>query len=159
MHKDMSETDSINRVSVVIDLLKRCDKAGLKFEEAKASLLKQGYTESEISLAAGNYQYGLPQPISDVPHKTAEYFKAHPDQALADGENLLKAQHKEDVADERTQAILDITASEGAGELGVGNTDAQVEYESKFAADIGVSFWLLFFGGIAVNAVVFLLVK
>lgn len=152
-NSNQSDIDNQN----IINLLKQFSNAGLKFEDAKEKLISQGYTETAINMAADDYEYGSKQ-TSDIPTKVTEYFQSHPAEAVIDGDNLLKAQRKEDLADERNQAILDAAAASAAGRLGVGNIDAQVEYESKFAFDVGISFWLLIGLGIVINATAYLLV-
>ena len=149
--------NSDTNVQDIINRLKQSSNAGLSFEEAKEKLISLGYSEAAITQVADDFQYGSQQ-VSDIPNKVSEYFQKHPDQAIADGDNLLKAQRKEDLADERNQAILDAAASRAAGELGVGNLDAQVEYESKFAFDVGVSFWLLVGLGIIINVAAYFIV-
>ena len=123
----------------IINQLQKSKDAGLSFEQAKEKLISLGYGETAITQVVDDFQYGSKQ-TSDIPNKVTEYFQKHTDQAVEDGNNLLKAQRKDDLSDERNQAILDVAASHAAGELGVGNLDAQVEYESKFAFDVGLSF-------------------
>jgi len=152
---DQDKQDTNNQR--VVSLLKQYSNGGLSFEEAKEKLISQGYTEAAINIATDDYQYGSKQ-ISDIPNKVTDYFQTHPGEGVVDGTNLLKAQHKEDLADQRNQAILDAAAASAAGKLGVGNLDAQVEYESKFSFDVGISFWLLIVIGIGVNVIAYFIV-
>ena len=72
---------------------------------------------------------------------------------------MLKAQRKEALADERNQALLDAGAAWGASRFGVQGIDAQVEYESKFSFDVGVSFWVLAGAQILVNGGFYLAIR
>jgi hypothetical protein len=148
----MDNQNDINaKMRQVIRQLKQYSTDGLNFEKAKEKLLSLGHTEAEINAASDAYQYGVTPEQPDIPNKAVEYYQAHPDQAAKDGSNLLQAQRKEELTDERNQAILDAAAAKTAGQFGIMGLDAQVEFSRRFASDVGISFWLLVAAGIAID--------
>jgi len=146
----MNNHKSEDKDQILVDLLKRSAAQGLNFAQAKQELLSQGYSEEEIDLVTDQHQYGS-SPRSSAPNKVAEYYQAHPEQAVEAGAKLLAAQRKEDLADARRKALLDGMAASAAGRLGAPGVGIQVEYESRFAHDIGVSFWVLVGLGVALD--------
>jgi len=151
--KDKNTEQPATDTQRIINLLQQFSSAGLNFEEAKQKMISQGYSEESINAATDDYQYGSKQ-VSDIPTQVTEYFQAHPEQALADGASLLAAKRKEDLADAHNQAILDMAAAQAAAQFGAQGIDAEVEYKSKFAADVGISFWLLTGLGFVVSGAV-----
>jgi hypothetical protein len=143
----------------IINQLKASRAAGLSFEVAKQRLLNGGYTDEQISEVTDDFDYNQPQSVPDIPKKVTGYFNSHPTQAVADGNDLLRAQRKEDIVDERTQAVADAAGIEGAKLLGVQGIDIRTEYESKLARDVGVSFWFLVAIQIVLNIAVFIAVR
>ena len=124
--------------------------AGLSFGAAKEKLGSQGYSEAAIKLASEYFPYDV-KPIVKQPDKVEAYFEAHPDQAIEDGSNILKAQRSEEVQAERSQATLDIMASAASPRFDNLPTEPQLYFENKFATDVGVSFWLLYIVGGLIN--------
>lgn len=149
--QDQSNTEKIT------ELLRQYQSENLKFEDAEEKLKNLGYSDEKISLVADDFDYDEKPPTPDINKVAEQYFEKHPNQTVKDGDDLIKAQHKEEVKDDRTQAILDITASVASPRLGAAPTDLQIKYQSKFASDIGMSFWVMQILFLLINVVAIVL--
>ncbi len=154
----MDDAQQNTKLEEITNLLKQFSETGLKFEQAKEKLLSMGYSEQEISDAADNYEYGT-KVVSDIPDKVTQYYNQHPEEAAADGDDLLKAKHREEIIVDRENAVLDATGMLGADNLGARGTDIQIDYDSKFASDVGISIWLFFSVFFLLNIGVFILIS
>lgn len=145
-------TDNDPNQAAIVAQLKQYQQAGLKFEVAKEKLVSQGFSETDIDQAADSFAYDAPLK-SDIPGSVTQYFKQHPDQAVADGTSLLKAKQKEDAQDERLQATADVIGGEAAPDL-----QSEIKYDNNFAHDVGLPYWLLVVLLLAVNGAAYLIV-
>jgi hypothetical protein len=146
----MSDTEQTE----ITQYLKTYRDQGLSFEVAKTRLASQGFKLDEITQVAENFPYD-DRPIAHRPDKVESYLATHPEQAAQDAGNLLKAEHSEEVQEERSQAELDALASVASPRFDPFPTGPQLYFENKFAGDVGVSFWLLFIGSILVNIAIY----
>ncbi len=120
----MPETDP-----KIVESLKLYASQGLTFYQAKQELLKQGYQDEAIEMAADDYQYGSkPKP----PDPATAAFEKDPKDTELVAQTILKDDKKE----REEQAIVDGVAGQESPDI-----QSDLKYQNNFLFDIGMSWW------------------
>jgi hypothetical protein len=134
----------------IIEQLKKSKSSGLTFEQAKESLVANGFTTEQINIATDNFVYdAVDKP--DIPENVEDYFKTHPEQAQDDANSMAKSARAEIVTDERNKAVEDMTLAAAEPFEDESELPDRIEHGHSFSSDIGISFWLFVFLIIGVN--------
>jgi hypothetical protein len=128
------------RQQKIIEILKENDSNSVPFAKTKEQLLAKGYEEKEIILALYSFPYDGKPNIPKEENPLAKWYKEHPEHAEKVAKTLLREKAKED----SHKAIAYGLASEFAPDI-----HSQSYYEVRFADQIGLPYFTLFFIGIA----------
>lgn len=137
---------TLDRHQKLIQILKEGDSKEIPFHQTKTSLLKQGYSESEINHAVYQSSYdGKKNPMQSENPVTKAYEK-NPEIAEKIGKDILASAKQH----ERTKAI-----ATGAAARFAPGRHAQSKYTFDFFELLGLPFFSILFGSIAVFLVVY----